>query len=98
VKKRNLLSISIGLVLFAGCYGDNNPKKDSLSQMGTIQYCTSSNYNQCPSGTNCFIQEGQGSIPQFCAKPCSVDSDCRTSHYHCREGDNKVKSCVPAIY
>ena len=72
--------------------------RDSIFPDGycSLKYCKSD--NECPSDSNCFIQRRQITIPQFCAKPCSVDSDCRTPYYHCREGDNKVKSCVPAIY
>jgi len=54
--------------------------------------------NECPSDAHCFIEKGQFSIPQFCSKPCSVDSDCRTPYYHCREDDMHIKSCVPAVF
>ena len=62
----------------------------------SIKHCQTD--NQCPNDAHCFIEKGQFSLPQFCAKPCSVDSDCRTPYYHCREDDNHIKSCVPAVF
>ncbi len=62
----------------------------------SIKHCQTD--NQCPNDAHCFIEKGQFSLPQFCAKPCSVNSDCRTPYYHCREDDNHIKSCVPAVF
>lgn len=62
-----------------------------------LKNCTIAN-NQCPSDAVCFVQASQFSLPNFCAKPCSVDSDCRTSDAQvCRTGDDGAKSCVPGV-
>lgn len=62
-----------------------------------LKNCTIEN-NQCPSDAVCFVQASQFSLPTFCAKPCDIDSDCRTSDAQvCRVGDDGEKSCVPGV-